>query len=275
MTPLPVQSGMLRSHFPAPVHVVLSLYLPYVLFIPDRQDTNACTSFRCTSDTWRLQYQPRLSFCPLQVPGEGVQHSSHQQRVQDTPCQLIQLPVQQADRKDESWKAKKEEKKQEGQRERREEGEGECPTAWITISHWRRHGKSRRHSTLGWQKDAGFSLESVMKVINLKSSYCKGLSLDLDKKTGLVSYTQRRRLCKVWLTFSHMEALLYRPVSHMGKKHECHHALTKELIFNIFFPKVTALSTVWTHSHYTLKELIFKACSNSFRQRTESHTCAR
>jgi len=41
-----------------------------------------------------------------------------------------------------------------------------------------------------------------------------------------------------------MEALLYRPVSHMGKKHECHHALTKELIFNIFFPKVTALSTV-------------------------------
>lgn len=123
------KSRMLRSQFPPPVPVVLSLYLSYILCIPVRQYTNACTSFKasvtCTSDM--LQYQPRL-FYPLQVPGEGVQRSSHQQRVQDTPCQLIQLPGQQADRKDESWKAKKEEKKQEGQRERREEGEGECPT---------------------------------------------------------------------------------------------------------------------------------------------------
>lgn len=80
----------------------------------------------CTSDTNGCNTSHTGS--TLQVPGEGVQHSSHQQRVQDTPYQLIQLPGQQADRKDESWKAKKEEKKQ-GQRERREEREGECPRA--------------------------------------------------------------------------------------------------------------------------------------------------
>lgn len=46
---------MLRSQFPTPVEVVLSLCLLYILSIPDRQNTNASTSFnaslRCTSDT--------------------------------------------------------------------------------------------------------------------------------------------------------------------------------------------------------------------------------
>lgn len=54
-----------------------------------------------------------------------------------------------------------------------------------------------QHSISGWQKDDRFSLESIMKVITLKSSYCRGPSLGLDKKTRLVFYTHRRRLCKV------------------------------------------------------------------------------
>lgn len=60
----------------------------------------------------------------LVLPGEGVQHSSHQQRVQDTPHQLIQLPGQQADRKDESWKAKKEKKKNPKGKGKQERGKG-------------------------------------------------------------------------------------------------------------------------------------------------------
>lgn len=142
-----------------------------------------------------------------------MQHSSHQQRLRDTPCQLIQLPGQQADRKDESWKAKKEEKKQ-GQRERGEEGEGECPTVWIIISHWRRNRRSQRHSTVfqAGRRMLDFHW-SLAKVITSKSSYCKGQSLGLDKKARLVSYTYKR-LCEVWLTFSHRAALLYRAVSH-------------------------------------------------------------
>lgn len=107
-----------------------------------------------------MQYQSRLFFYPLQVPGEGVQHSSHQQRVQDTPCQLIQLPGQQADRKDESWKAKKEEKKKKkrGQGERREEGTGTSHGLNNHQSLKEAQEKSEaQHSVSGWQKDAGFS----------------------------------------------------------------------------------------------------------------------
>lgn len=164
-----------------------------------------------------LQYQPWL-FYPLQVPGEGVQHSSHQQRVQETPCQLIQLPGQQADRKDESWKAKKEEKKTRAKGEERGRGREMPPSLNNHQSLKKEQEKlEAQHSISGWQKDARFSLQSIMKVITLKSSYCRGLILSLDKKTRLVSYTHRRRLCKVWLTSSHREALFYRRVSHTGK----------------------------------------------------------
>lgn len=119
---------MQSSQFPTPVVFVLSLYLLYILSIPDTHDTNACTCFlQCLSRVYKwhkwLQYQP-CWFYSLPVPGEGVQHSSHQQRVQDTPCQLIQLPGQQADRKDESWKAKKEEKKTRAKGEERGKGRG-------------------------------------------------------------------------------------------------------------------------------------------------------
>lgn len=49
--------------------------------------------------------------------------------------------------------------------------------------------------------------------------------------------------------------------------HECHRELTKELIFNFFYPKTTSLSTVWTHFHCKLKQLIFQNCSISFSER--------
>lgn len=87
-----------------------------------------------------------------------MQHSSHQQRVQDTPCQLIQLPAQQADRKDESWKAKKEErKKKKGARGEERKGRGMSHSLNNHQSLKKEQEKSEaQHSISGWQKKARF-----------------------------------------------------------------------------------------------------------------------
>lgn len=60
---------------------------------------------------WRgTELVVRHTFSGLQsltIPGEDVQRSCHQQRLLGSPGQLIQLPGLQADKKDESWRAKK------------------------------------------------------------------------------------------------------------------------------------------------------------------------
>lgn len=154
---------MQRSQFPTPVVFVLSLYLLYILSIPDTHDSNACTCFNaslgCTSDTngcntshaGSILYQYLVRVCSIQATSKEYR-IPHVSWSNSQGSRLIG--------KTRAGKLRKKRKKQ-GQRERREEREGECPTAWIITSHWRRSRKSQRHSILGWQKDARCSLESI------------------------------------------------------------------------------------------------------------------
>lgn len=74
-------------------------------------------------------------------------------------------------------KKRRKKKKKGGKGRGERKGRGR-PMVWIIISHWRRHRRSQRHSTVF---QAGRRMlvfhQSLMKVIILKSWYCRGPNL--------------------------------------------------------------------------------------------------